>query len=55
MSDNWGEKLKKITNDFIDQLYDYLKPNDEYECAGDWVPLGKSDVEVHLSVKIKRR
>ena len=55
MSDNWGDELKKLTNDFIDRLYKFLGPGDEYEYVSDGVPPVKADVEVHLSVKIKRR
>ena len=55
MSDDWGKKLKEIANDLIDRLYKFLGPDDEVEYVDDGTRPMVADIEVRLSVKIKRR
>lgn len=52
---SWAESLKQIADDLIDRLYCYFAANDDSEYEGIVPSNGKIDIEIHLTIKARKK
>lgn len=52
---NWPDGLNELIGDFVDWLCKFFGADDEDEYIGTALPKEKIDIEIHLSVRVKRK
>jgi hypothetical protein len=52
---NWAENLKEYVNDCIDRFYRFIAADDDGEYEGIAPDNGKIDIEIHLTIKARKK